>query len=207
MPLDVLVGIRRRAKSDVSGWIQDRDVYLTLDGISAVGSNQAKVSTHWPAAFGTAWYGGLGDFWGLVGVTAAAVTSANFGVMLIVQGVFPGGESVGTHTVTAEVAEIVSRVYYLSSVADESRVCFSERSLELRSDGCFRQHPTDDVWGPVVEEGPAPVAPSGRASRKARTIIVPSQGDFTGLADSGSNKLTGQAFTRRAYLFAREAAD
>lgn len=84
---------------------------------------------------------------------------------------------------------------------------FAQRSIEFRSDGVYRQHKTDDVWGRLVPEDgfnfKAP--PGGLESRTARGIIIPSQGDLDGLPDTGTNKLSEQAFYRPGYLFAREA--
>jgi hypothetical protein len=97
-------------------------------------------------------------------------------------------------------------VYY-TEAEDENRICFAERSIELRSDGPYRQHPTDDVWGYVVPRGFLPHAlPSGMEGRKTRFIVIPSQGDLGELPDSGTNKLSVSVNHRPAYLVAREAA-
>jgi len=104
------------------------------------------------------------------------------------------------------VDHIRLNVYY-TEAADENRACFAEGAVEPRSDGIFRQHPEDDVWGELIPEGFLPFAsPSGLEGRKSRFIVIPTQGDLEELADSGSNPLSAQAFVRPAYHVAREAA-
>jgi hypothetical protein len=88
-------------------------------------------------------------------------------------------------------------------------VCSAGRSIEFRSDGIFRQDPTDDVWGELIPIGSGGLhsLPSGLEGRKSRYIVIPSQGDFEGLPDSGDNPLEAQTFDRPAYLATREAAE
>ncbi len=106
-------------------------------------------------------------------------------------------------------ADIITRTYddFAAWVPDPEVVASASRSIEFRSDGVFRQHPEDDVWGEMIPEGFLPVAtPSGMEGRKSRFILIPSQGDLGDLADSGDNPLSAQTLARPAYLLAREAA-
>jgi hypothetical protein len=161
------------------------------------GTNKAKPGI-WEETDVLVSYGGSDDLWGQTW-TASEINAAGFGAAFSCKGV--GGE-----TTTARVDFMRITVYY-TEAADENRVCFATRSIELRSDGCFRQHPTDDVWGRLVPYGFLPYAPpSGMEGRKMRIMVVPSQGDFGEEPDSGSNKMALQIFYRPAYHFAREAA-
>jgi hypothetical protein len=129
--------------------------------------------------------------------TAGEINHSGFGAAIAAES--PSGA-------TARVDHIRITVYY-TEVKDESRICFAGRSIELRSDGIFRQHPTDDVWGELIPEGFLPFAtPSGLEGRKARFIVIPSTGDLGELADNGDNPMSAQALVRPGYLFAREAA-
>jgi hypothetical protein len=97
-------------------------------------------------------------------------------------------------------------VYY-TEAADENRVCFATRSVELRTNGVYRQHPEDDVWGGVLPDGFLPYStPGGIDGRSSRGILIPTQGDLDELADSGTNKLSAVVKTRAGHLYATPPA-
>lgn len=85
-------------------------------------------------------------------------------------------------------------------------VCWPGRQMEFRSDGVFRQHATDDVWSRLVPDGFLPVAPpSGLEARAAKGILIPSVGNFEGIADSEKIKGSVKVFYFPAYHFTSEA--
>lgn len=115
----------------------------------------------------------------------------------------------GVEAGTAGVDDIRVTVGF-TEAGDENRICFTTRSAEMRTNGAFRQHPEDDVWGRVITEGGGflPFAPpSGLEGRKMRGILIPTQGDLELRADNGSNPVSAQVFHRPAYHFARGSAD
>jgi hypothetical protein len=136
--------------------------------------------------------------WGLP--TYAEVNSPEFAVWLwAINGPVSG-------SVTARVDQISLTVYY--ALPEDASICYQTRSIEFRSDGAFRQHATDNVWGEVVNEGQHPyAAPSYLEGRAMRGLIVPSAGDLGDLADPGSHSLEAQMFYRPAYHFARQALE
>lgn len=86
-------------------------------------------------------------------------------------------------------------------------VGFPGRGIELRSDGVYRQHETDDVWGRLVPDGFLPFFPAaGLEGRVARGILIPSSGDFASLADTGTNKLSAKVYYYPGYHFVSEAS-
>lgn len=186
----VVLEVERSASS--ASKVIDKSIRLTVEG-SYVGDNQG--AGFWPASDAFTTYGGSTDLWGTTTLTPAQVNAATFGV----------GIAVLAPTAQARV-DFVRMIVYYTEETDENRVCFAGRSIELRTDGVYRQHPEDEVWGQVMPEGFLPYAsPSGLEARTSRGIIIPSQGDLEGLADSGSNKLSVQVFYRPAYLFSSEA--
>lgn len=139
-----------------------------------------------------------GDLWG-ESWTPADINSSGFGAAI-------AAHTINVESFSARVDHIKIIVYF-TEAPDDNRVCFAGRSIELRSDGIFREHPTDDVWGQVVPEGFLHRAPpSGLEERVVRGMLAPSQGDFGELPDVGSNKMSVVVKHRPAYLYAREAA-
>lgn len=193
----IVVAIERKATSDGSAgkWAADGAVRIIKNGEVQTAENKGQ-GIYWPVTDTVATYGSSSDLWGQTW-SPADINNTGFGVAFsaIVQG-----------AVTASVDHIEITVYY-TEADDENRVCFAGRSIELRSDGIFRQHPTDDVWGQLVPEGFLPYAsPSGLEGRESRFIVVPTSGDLGTLPDSGDNPLSAQSFTRAAYHVAREGA-
>jgi hypothetical protein len=186
----ILATVERHAGENVAHWIVDQEASILKGGTPLKGSHSVL---KWPLADTVASYGG--GLWGTTW-TPADINSSSFGFRLSVEGL-------GT---TASVDQVAITVYY-TEAEDENRVCFATRSIELRTDGCFRQHPTDDVWGRLVPEGFLPYAPpGGMENRKMRIMVVPSQGDFGEAADSGTNKVQLQVLYRPAFHYSREAS-
>jgi hypothetical protein len=154
----------------------------------------------WDAALHTRSFGGSDDLWGNTW-TPSDINGSGFGVALSVTlNKVLGG------TLKAEVDVGKITIAYTEG-ANENRVCFASRSLEVRSTGVYRQHPEDDVWGRVIEDGFPPVAvPSGVEGRATRVIVIPTQGDLEERADSGTNKLSAVRRVRAGHHYSREAA-
>ena len=201
--VDVSVAVERRQKTFFKNpQVHDSGVHLIVGGVVLDAYNGAKPDI-WPESDGTALYSGAGpgakSFWGLDELLAADTNASDFGVAVSAQfGTDTGHE--------AEVNTIAIGLYY-TEAEDENRVCFAGRSIEFRSDGVYRQHPTDDVWGYVPAfEGFHLVAPEGgMEERTMRWMVVPSTGDFEALEDAGSHSATVTPLYRPGYLFAREA--
>jgi hypothetical protein len=161
--------------------------------------NRRESSAWWSTSDEIETFGSATDLWGL-SWEPKDINDSEFGIALSVC----AGGKYKTPTASVDFCQLV--IYY-TEAADENRVCFATRSIELRSDGIYRQHPDDDVWGALVPEGFLPYAPpSGLEERKVRGIVIPTQGDLTSLGDSGSNQLSSQIFYRPGYHFSREAA-
>src|ERR1044072_244639 len=189
----VVVEIERKGAAEV--FFQDTRVELAKAGVIS-STNKAKAD-FWPTADAYAVYGSSTDLWGL-NLTPADINNAGFGVALKIW-------NFGVSTGTASVDHTKMSVYS-STVTDEARVAFAGRSIELRSDGVFRQHPTDEVWGRGVPDGFLPYAPpSGLEGRAARGIIVPSRGDHLAKADAGNHKLSTRIMYFPGYHFVSEA--
>ncbi|HST69067.1 MAG TPA: hypothetical protein VLI94_05355 [Solirubrobacterales bacterium] len=137
-------------------------------------------------------------WWGLP--TPVEVNSSDFSVWLWVINDPLTGSPI------ARVDHISLTVYY--ALSEEASICYQSRSVEFRSDGILRQHPIDNVWGELINEGFSLYSPpSYMEGRAARGLIVPSAGDLDGLADSGAHSLEAQVFYRPGFPFAREAAE
>ena len=172
---------------------EDLVVELVKEGAIS-GANRAFRT---PISSSSRTYGGLWDLWGLSLVPTDI--NANFGLALKFKNTAAGEYAVS-------VGKVILTVAYTESTS-LNRVCFVTRSIELRSDAVCRQHPTEDVWGPVVPKGFLPYGPvSGLEKRIVRGVISPSQGDLGERPDAGANRLGCVVQYRAAYLFAREAA-
>lgn len=135
-------------------------------------------------------------------ISPAQVNASNFGVAVRISMWSDTGEKV-----TVNVDAITLTIYY-TEAANPNRICFANRSIELRTDGVYRQAPEDDIWGKVIPYGTGyPVAlPSGLEEKPYRGIVIPSAGDLDAIADSGTNPMSAQAWHRGGYSSAREAA-
>lgn len=198
IPLGIVATIERKAS--VSGRARDSHLRIMKGGVIGPGTHvdRADFSTFWPTEDSVASYGSSADTWGVNNWTPADINASDFGVALAVWA--EGAE------VTASVDQITLYVYYTDEVASDL-VCFAGRSVELRSDGVVRQHPSDDVWGPLVPEGFLPTTPAGGLEGKStRTIIVASSGDFEELPDGAPPSIRAVNHGRDGYHFARESA-
>lgn len=177
----------------------DSAVQLLKGGL-VTGNNKAlPESNHWGSSVGfeDRSYSGSPAEWGVT-LAASDVNAEGFGVMIQAM-------NKGTGAVPAEVAYVQLIVYYRES-ADENKVCFTSRKAELRSDGCIRQVESGaNVFGRLVPNGFLPyVPPAGLEGRKAREIIIPSQGDLNTKADEGENKIEEQILYYPGYHYAGE---
>ena len=104
--------------------------------------------------------------------------------------------------------ESVERRYlnFASWVPDLTAITYAQRGLEMRSDGVFRQHESDDVWGRVIADGFLPfAAPSLLESHPTRGIIIPTRSDLERLPDNGENDIEAVEKYYPGYHFASEA--
>lgn len=186
----------------ISATMIDADVRLVAGG-NIVGSQKAQ-NKALPAADTYFVYGGASTLWntepiGGVKLTPAVINAANFGV------VFRGFHQVALKL--GQVDHIRIRVYY-TAAPDDNKVCFAGRSIESRTEGVFRQHLTDEVWGRGVPDGQLPYAPpSGLEARPLRGIIVPSQSahDLVNApGDTGKQKLSARVTYFPGYHFVSE---
>jgi hypothetical protein len=188
-PLDLAVCLVRE------GIIQD------ATDTAGAGANRA-LPGRWPTADAYTVYGASEDLWGATPDSPwlpSDINDSGFGVAI------SAWTGAGT---TARVDHIRLIVYY-TEAEPEDRVCYTGRSVDLRSNGPFRQARVDagDVWGEVVPDGFLPyAAPSGLEARPRRGIIIPTQGDLGSLPDRGSNKLSAVVKTQEGHYFAREPA-
>lgn len=194
---------RKAALNSGADWVADAALYLMKAGVrqsSGAGKDKADNINNWPTVDTYKAYGGSADLWANTW-TVADVNNSGFGVA------FRCIAQPATAEQVASVDHIRVTVYY-TEAEDENRVCFATRSIELRSDGVHRQHPTENVWGNLfLQSGALPHAPAGGLEKRgARGIIIPSQGDLLEQADSGTNNLSVQPIYQPGYLFAREAA-
>jgi hypothetical protein len=190
----IIASVERKV-STLAGGIIDYKVNIVKGG-TIKAENKAGAGGNWQLTDTIATYGAADDLWGETW-TVADINEEGFGVAL---SAWCGGSKA-----TVSVDAITLTVYY-TEAADDNRVCFASRSVELRSDGCYRQHPEDDVWGDVIPEGDLLLAPvAGLEGRKARFIVIPSSGDLDEVADEGAHDLSAQVFDRAAYLFAPQA--
>jgi hypothetical protein len=197
VPLGILAAVERHADSKAQA--KDERVRIIKGGVVKEAQDKAGPDV-WPTSDAFHFYGDANDLWGQSWLPSD-INDSEFGVAIAAKDWGPAGGTISIDSISISV-------YYKIEGDDENRVCFAERSIELRSDGVYRQHPTDDVWGRLVPEDgfyfTSP--PAGLDQRTARVIIVPSQGDLDTLPDVGSNNLSARALYRPGYLFAREAA-
>jgi len=78
---------------------------------------------------------------------------------------------------------------------------FANRSVELRTDGVFRQDTTGAAYTPVVPIGALPrIPPSGLENRKVELFVKASRGDFDQTPDSGIDDLSARVHYRPSWL-------
>jgi len=188
-------------KSSPEGGLQfgDHSVHLFIGGVP-VGPNKAQYpSGGWPVSDAVFIYEWTAEDLASLKVTRAQTNAEDFGFGLAFE------KATGTER-EARVDRMGLTLYYTEQ-GDEDKVCFTSRSLEVRSDGVVRQHPTADAWGHLGPDGFLPFTPAGGLEeRQTRTIAIPSAGDLTELPDGAAPGLSLQTFSRDGVLFAREAS-
>jgi hypothetical protein len=199
-----IVGVVAEIERKASKANQIRDLLLHLRKADGTTSDDNSSHEYWPLADAVRVYGSSETIWGFDSLTRAEVNAEGFGIEISAQ------MNSGMEEAVASIDQIKLTVYY-AETADESPVCFASRSIQLRSDGIYRQHPTAEVWGRVVPwTGFYPfAAPSGMESRAIRGVIIPSAGDLDLKSieeqDASLHKLSAKIFYRPAYHFTSEA--
>ncbi len=188
-----------RSAAVVAGNARVRDEQVRIVKAGAIkGTVDKALPVYWPQSDGAQSYGGSDDLWGQTW-TPSDINSSGFGVALSAKD-YEG-------TAIAKVDAVTVTVYYSEVIQGEDRVCYASRSVEPRSDGVFRQHPTADVWGRLVPDGFLPTVPAeGAEGRQTRTILIPSAGDLGTLPDGASPAFSAVSYGRHGYQYAREAA-
>ncbi|MEX2106540.1 MAG: hypothetical protein WD810_06540 [Solirubrobacterales bacterium] len=186
-------------KASLGTYLTDAWVYPIKGGVVQWTAVNHASSIPWPTSDTVVSYGDASDLWGLEW-TPAEINASGFGVAISCKS--------ASAEVTASVDHVTVTVYY-TEAESEDQVCFTTRSIELRSDGVVRQAREDDVWGTVIPDGFLPyTSPGGLEGRPSRGIIIPTQGDLRALPDSGTpNKLSATVKQRAGYHFAREAGE
>lgn len=87
-------------------------------------------------------------------------------------------------------------------VPTSDAVLFASQSVELRTDGMFREDSTGSASGPVSWiEGDLPRLPvSGLEGRPVEVMVKPSRGDFARLPDTGIDDMSARLFYRPCWL-------
>jgi hypothetical protein len=199
-PVSAVARIEKSSK-DGPLYFTDNSVRLVVAG-AVIGANKAQYpSEGWPAADTFYTYEWTAAELQALKLTRAQVNGTGFGVAIAV-------ERAGPSEREARVDQMQITLYFTEQGQEEDKVCFATRTLELRSDGFYRQHPDDDVWGGLVPDGFNPYAPpGGLEARSSRGILIPSQGDLKTLADAGTpSKASAVVSDRSGYPFAREAS-
>ncbi|MFY0672678.1 MAG: T9SS type A sorting domain-containing protein [Bacteroidia bacterium] len=127
-------------KGSANSSIRDRDVYLTKDGSSAVGTDYAVTGTNWLNTDDYATYGGSTDLWGTTW-SVSEVNSANFGLLFQCRNRASGSR-------TAYVDNIQIKVYYTAAASNPAPGGVSS-SIELWLDANNDVTGTTEIssWG------------------------------------------------------------
>lgn len=199
------VGVTFQRYAEGGGGISDKVLQLYNGGL--IGQN------YWAKVAAPKWAQGIGNIETvsyvfnseqLEGLTYETVNSNGFGISLRVK---QRGESFGFGA-SANVDYFTMTVYYSEATEDEGAVCHAQRSMEIRSDGVYRQDETENVWAPLVPDGSFPYSPPpGMEGKPSRGIIIPSVSDLIVPENPTTvNKIQSTRFTRDAYHFLSEAA-
>lgn len=140
--------------------------------------------------------GGPTDLWGTTW-TPAQINATGFGI-----GVKLSGVSGSITALTPGAVEL--RVYYSysASALPEDAVLYSERSSEIRFDGCYREDTTSGAYVRVSEEtGDLPrLPPSGLEGRPVELFLKNSRGELDGAGDPGIDAIQAQVIYRPCYI-------
>lgn len=193
-PVGVTAYVRKATTAPEA--MNDLSVHLVKAGSVVTAQDKRVLSPMWEADQ-IAIYGGPSDLWGET-LTRADINDSGFGLAFAAHNGAAG-------KVYATVTWIKMAVAYIDG-AREDCLCFATRTMEISSDGCFRQHITDDVWGRLVPDGFLPfVQAGGMEKRSTRTIVLASSGDLATTPDGATPSLEAIAFSRDGYQFARGA--
>lgn len=140
-----------------------------------------------------------------VALTAEDIESSGFGIALGVEFGFTPFISESAHTYF--YCDQIKLIIYYVEPGNDPRVCYVERSVEIQTNGVYRQHPSEDVWGEIVPEGDYPYAtPPGLEDKPSRGILIPTDGDLVTTNDDDENlAIEAKRMIRPAYHFASEA--
>ena len=177
--------------------IDDNSVKLVKAG-TVQGSDRNRGDLLW--SYTEVWrsYGSDSDLWGST-LAASDINNSGFGVAISVianQGV----------AAVASVDAVRITVYYtLASgftVAADA-VLAASKTVELRTDGMYRQGGGGTIYGPVSEViGDLPrVPPSGLESRTLQVFLKASRGEFNQEPDSAIDDLSAQIIYRPSFLY------
>jgi hypothetical protein len=106
-------------------------------------------------------------------------------------------------------ATSVTRNYdnFLAAALDMDAVMYANQSVELRTDGMFREDATGTASGPVtIVEGDLPRVPvSGLEGRPVELFLKSSRGDLADVPDSGIDDISARVTYRPCWLFIPDA--
>lgn len=104
----------------------------------------------------------------------------------------------------ATLSPAVTRTYdnFAAWVPPLDAVAFASQSVQLGTDGMFREDSTGSVYGPVTHVlGDLPrLPPAGPEGRTTEVFIKMSRGDLGQLTDNGSDDLSARPFYRPSWL-------
>jgi hypothetical protein len=98
----------------------------------------------------------------------------------------------------------VVRIYdnFLVTVPVSDAVAFAGQSVQLGTDGNFREDAAGAAYGPVsIDSGDLlRIPPSGIEARTVEFMVKPSRGDFDQLPDAGIDDVSARAYYRPSWL-------
>lgn len=183
--------IRERGSPDV----QEVRVSLVKTG-SVIQTANKSIGAIWASHLSVT-FGGPTDLWGTTW-SPADVNAAGFGAVVAVKNPGVNNDAQGT------VDDLTITVYYTLAggftVAADA-VAYASQSVELRTDGMFREDSTGTVFGPVSSVvGDLPRLPNTSEGRTTQLFLKFSRGDFDQQPDSGIDDISARITYRPSYL-------
>ena len=175
---------------------QDASIRLVKAG--TIQTTNRSAGLQWPFSslvYTVDTYGGPTDLWGGTW-TPSDINNSGFGAVI---------SAISVHTGTAAVNGVNMTIYYtLASgftVAPDA-VLAASRTIELRTDGMYRQGAGGTIFAPVSQvTGDLPrIPPSGLESRTVQVFLKASRGEFDNEADTGIDDLSAQIIYRPELL-------
>jgi hypothetical protein len=159
------------------------------------------------AGFATATWSALGVNVGLGGgATANGTVLLTTGVSrssLVTGGTLATGKP-GFYDLYAGATAGLDRYYDDFRVAifpDLDATMYPNQSVELRTEGIFRENSAGNTYAHAPHVGDLPrIPPSGLESRKVELYVKGSRGDFDQIADTGIDDISAQVFYRPTWL-------